>query len=110
MKFTHTVKFPLGKRYEMREFSMEMEDAEFPELRDLPFTMRVRFMQGTLLHMALVFQAASGYISPESEDFMEQLRLALELKKIPAITRKVSTSKPADHIDFTASPIPEEDK
>lgn len=90
MKFTHTVKFPLGKRYEMREFTMEVDDGEFPELAGLPHTARVRFMQGTLLQMGLVFQAASGYISPNDATFKEQMRLAHEMKDI-SFTSKMTT-------------------
>jgi hypothetical protein len=80
MKFSHSIKFPLGKKFEMREFSMEMDDAEFPELEGLSVTDRARFMQGMMLQMGLVFQAASGYLVPDSPEFKESWRLAAELK------------------------------
>ena len=88
MKFSHSIKFPLGKKFEMREFSMEMDDAEFPELDSLSVTDRARFMQGMMLQMGLVFQAASGYIVPGSPEFKESWRLAAELKGSPKVTPK----------------------
>lgn len=84
MKFSHTVKFPFGRKFEMHEFSAEVEDTEFPELVGVPFSERARFMQGHLLQLGLIFQVASGYISPESIEFKENWRLAAELKGTPS--------------------------
>ena len=80
MKFSHSIKFPLGKKFEMREFSMEVDDAEFPELAGLSIPDRARFIQGVMLQMGLVFQVASGYITINSPEFIEGFRLAAELK------------------------------
>ena len=109
MRFSHTVKFPLGKRYEMSEFSMEVEDSEFPELVGRTVIERTRYVQGTLLQMGLAFQVASGYISPESEDFKAQLHLALGLKELSPPSRKVTVPKPEapKNVSFTGSTIPE---
>jgi hypothetical protein len=90
MKLSHTIKFPSGQRYEMKEFSMEVDDAEFPELAGRSIVERTRYLQGTLLQMGLIFQLATGYLSPEEDAFKERMRLALELKKLPPQkTRKV---------------------
>ena len=95
MKFSHSVKFPLGKRYEMHDFYMEMDDSEFPELEGRPLVEKARYMQGTLLQLSLVFQAASGYVSPDDEDFKAQLRLAHELKKLSLRSVKVVPNETA---------------
>ena len=93
MKFSHTVKFPSGQRYEMKEFAMEVDDSEFPELKDRSLVERVRYVQGTLLQMGLVFQVATGYVSPEDQDFKERLRLALELKALAAQKKRKVPSR-----------------
>lgn len=80
MKLTHTIKFPLGRQYEMREITIEVDDSEFPELTDFPLTEKTRFMEGFLLEMGLAFQVASGYVRTDSVEFRESLRLAREIK------------------------------
>jgi hypothetical protein len=89
MKFSHSIKFPLGKKFEMREFSMEMDDTEFPELEGLSIPDRARFMQGVMLQMGLIFQVASGYITINSPEFKEGFRLAAELKGLPKVSVEV---------------------
>ena len=91
MKLSHTVKFPSGQRYEMTEFSVEVDDSEFPELKGRSALEQARYLQGTLLQLGLVFQTAVGYVDPESEDFKERMRLALELKNLPSLKRKVTS-------------------
>jgi hypothetical protein len=82
MKFSHTVKFQLNRQYEMHEFGMEIDDSEIPELENLSMTDRSRFMQGTLIQLALVFQVACGYLTTEDEAFKEPWRTASELKNV----------------------------
>jgi hypothetical protein len=95
MKFSHSIKFPLGKKFEMREFSMEMDDAEFPELEGLSVVERARFMQGMMLQMGLVFQVASGYLLPNTSEFQESWRLASELKGFHKVLAKNKKLKSA---------------
>jgi hypothetical protein len=92
VKLSHTIKFPSGQRYEMKELTMEVDDTEFPELGERSVVERVRYMQGMLLQMGLIFQTATGYVSPDSDDFKERMRLAGELKKLPSQKKRKVTS------------------
>jgi hypothetical protein len=80
MKISHTVKFPFGRQYEMHEFTIEVDDAEFPEFDGLPVVDKARYMEGFLLQQGLIIQVGSGYLDPATPEFKESWRLASELK------------------------------
>jgi hypothetical protein len=66
----------------MHELSLTLKEEDFPELVDLPFAEKARFLQGTLLQQGLIFQVASGYLTTDSPEFKESWRLASELKTL----------------------------
>lgn len=75
-------KINIGKQYEMSEFSVELSDSEFPELKGKTEAQKLQYLQGVALFQILLFKVSVGYTKLDSPEYNGQMSIVSSLKNI----------------------------